>query len=376
MSAISKFKNILKLLNVTDLETLVKKPSAFNYPFHSYQDKELQQFFKEQMINSEIQKSFILTTQQSTSKLSPEIYIVSNQHIYYVAFDADIKIFDKDFQELISISKHSFYHLKTDFLQYNKNSSKSYLELNKNVKIMLDNSNDNIFKLTKSTKTGISKITLSDDILVEFKKCFYDQMVLNYNFDILKLDIRDFFTKSSEGLLNHTLYNIKDFNSLYLKIKEYSDIHNLITDKKFNPKINEEKFNLQLSDIKNLVENKNYIFKQMKIILDHCSFMRENKDSLYNFLNSKYLMDIPRNPFELQKLIGENTLDEMNKAKGNYTKKNNYVLSISLLWNIQQSSELILNNNIIDSISLLQEKVKETRNFLSYSKKDNMLKLS
>lgn len=382
MKSINAFTKALNLFDITEISEIIPKESDFIYPFHSYRDADVKTLLKTQMSTCDNeQKAYILTQQQSPSKTSPELFFLTKEHCYYLSFDSGIKIFDATFKELIHVNPYGNMggiEIKLDFLNVNKRLSNSYLEISRTLKLGLDISKENHFNILKSTKTGISGITVSEDnITVAVKRCFYNKMVLDSNFKILELHIRDIFLSPSGGMLSPTLYNINNFEQLLLKIKEYSEVHSLIADKRFNPKVDEEKFIKQLHDIKTIVENKHNIINDLTEIKKNLTPILSLEED-YKFISTKQLKlmtESARRSVECKEFVGESTFEEILKGKGSYLKKDKYAATIAFLWNVKNQKGFLITPTVINDISLLQESINTMKERLSETTKNEILKV-
>lgn len=382
MKSINAFTKALNLFDITEISEIIPKDNGFIYPFHSYKDEDVKTLLKKEMstCNAE-QKAYILTQKQSPSKTSPEMFFLTKEHCYYLSFDSGIKIFDTTFKELIHINPYTNMggvEIKLNLLNVNKRLPNSYLEISKTLKLGLDVSEPNHFSFFKPAKTGISSIAISPDtISVDVKRCFYNKMLLDANFKILELHIRDIFLSTTGGMLSPVIYNITDFDHLLLKIKEYSEVHSLMEDKSFNPKVDEEKFIKQLHDIKLIVNNSAEITPSLKDIqkkLDPILSM----ESTYKFINIKSLKSmtvLARKSTEFQKFIGDNTFEEILKGKGSYLKKDKNAATIAFLWHVKKHATPLITSEVINNISLLQDSIKSMKGILSETTKNESLKI-
>lgn len=305
--------------------------------------------------------------------LRPRLFSVNSDYIVDVSRNRDVFVYDNNMELIfnygINFNSFSINHIDSKLSDISFNTISNFFNFEIDTKLTISRSikNDNIYSLfdndyedCKDKKT-INKIHFNEsNIELLFKNGMYDKLVLDYNFNIMKLVFSDDF---SNKLQVKEINNVININGLFEKLKINFDIYFLTTDSSF---ISEElKLALEehISKIKKLTAVKTKMletFNKLEYINDKYINSVDNKyvkNYLFKFcnLNLKTTMadlDINLNSNINKLLDKEKTLKTIE-----YTQ--NYYPTMATLKLLKDNNENLIDINLIEEIIKLKNMIED-----------------
>lgn len=301
--------------------------------------------------NSKWTQSRALTKEEKLEQailIEESAKLKGNEVRYYISHDNELIFVSSDF---IVCKRWNFFEVMDNlcnqlyFFGTNGNCTDFYIN-NSNVKFQLDSKNKAVFsflfsetinsqerKISFSLKDknsfsiysdsiGLSSIKFTPDtIKAKFKGSSYSSMVLDYNFNIKEVEL----SRSVKAIMDLDksikYHDIKNYTELMTKIKESLkdnlDLYSLINDVKFKFKGSEQKFERDISYIKELTAKR---FEMSQIVEKNDSTLKD----FFNYYNQhSYLITLDFSGLERQEIrkdiINNSILSKYTDHKDKYS---------------------------------------------------------
>lgn len=373
------FQHALDKININVID--LKKTPDFIYPSYSYFDSELKNYIINEMVSNKenIEKKYILNTQQHIKRYSPEIYILNNKYCYYISFDYGIKIFNSDmaliseFNPYSKDSTNTFYTKQSnpfimplgnfDFCHDNKSTLKILDSIKIFTNLNFSEKKLNFYKPSKN-KHYIKSIELKENIIVHFEKSLYQSILFDDNFNIEKVIFGHDINKKSNNLIPLEISNIKSKENFLNKINDKIDMYKMISDENINIDTISNNLTIQIKNIKLIVKNFDFI-KQKSIELEQMCSKLDFDLSFYDLFKQKNINNKFHYEPESLSFLNNIEADIINKIyniKIHHHKKIHMISSLFFIEYINNNNLSIINEKFLNNI---QNIIKESNSITS-----------
>lgn len=300
--------------------------------------------------------------------LRPRLFYVNSDYIVDVSRNRDVFVYDNNMELIFnySINFNSFSINRIDFkssdISFNTISNFFDFEIDKKLIINRSIKNDNIYSLfDKGYKEYKDKKTINNihfnesNIELLLKNGMYDKLVLDYNFNIMKLVFSDDF---SNKLQVKEINNVMNINELFEKLKTNFDIYFLTTDSSFISEELKTVLEDNISKIKKLTTVKTKVFEtfnKMEYINDKYINSVDNK-YVKNYLFKFCDINVKTTRADLDLNLNSNINKLLNNEKTlktiEYTQ--NYYPTMATLKLLKDNNENLIDINLIEEIIKLK----------------------
>lgn len=365
------FIEALSKIDITSIN--LNKEDNFRYPASSYHDVDLKNFLINKMSDSigKEEKKFILHDKQHANRISPEIYILNNQYCYQISFEMGIKIFNNQMNIIAQFNPFVDNDTTNTSVMtighYNiLDNGKSNIHVTNSICLLTAQVGPELkvnFHKANKHKNNIDSIKLSDDIIVSFKSCLYRNIIFDNNFNMIKVILNDDLKQKFKNTFPHTFDNIKNYEHFVSIISEQLEIYKLMKDDNINFKSNIDQFQLQMKDIKDIVNNFQFIFNQTRILdrlrrelslnIGMFEFCKPNNIKRHNINQSEDIAFMNK--------FGENIIDKLYKSNGHFHKKTHKISTLVFLEYLNHHEIPVLDSVFLNKIENTIEEVEKTR---------------
>lgn len=363
------FTEALSKINIKSIN--LNKEDKFRYPASSYHDIDLKNFLIDKMSSSTEQEEhkFILHDKQHVNRTSPEIYILNNKYCYQISFETGIKIFHQDmnimaqFNPFVDNDTTNTSVMTIGYFNILDND-KSNIHVNDSIRLLTKHSGTDLkINFYKANKNNIDSIKLSDDIIVSFKSCLYRNIIFDNDFNIIKIILNDDLKQKFKNTLPHTFDNIKNYEHFVSIISEQLEIYKLMKDDNINFKSNAEQFQLQVKDIKDIVNNFQFIVNQKRILdrlrreicvnIAMFEFCKPNNIKIHNSSQSEDIAFMNK--------FGDNIIDKLYQSNGHFHKKTHKISTLVFLEYLNHHKTSPIDNSFLTKMENIIEEMEKTR---------------
>lgn len=303
--------------------------------------------------------------------LRQRLFSVNSDYIVDVSKNRDVFVYDNNMELIfnynINFNSFSINRIDSKISGISFNTIANFFDFEINKKLVINRSiqNDNIYSLFDNDyedyndKKTINEIHFNEsNIELLFKNGMYDKLILDYNFNIIKLV---FSEKLSNKLQIKEINNVINISELFEKLKTNFDIYFLTTDSSF---VSEElKLVLEdhISKIKKVTAVKTKIFETF-------NKMEYINEKYINSIDNKYLKNYLFKFFDLNFKTTRADLDinlnsNINKLFNNektlktieYTQ--NYYPTMATLKLLKDNNENLIDINLIEEIMTLKNMI-------------------
>lgn len=364
------FIEALSKIDITSINLI--KDDKFRYPSFSYHDMDLKNFLIDKMsVSTENEEhKFILHDKQHVNRISPEIYILNNKYCYYISFETGIKIFNQNmnlmaqFNPFLDNGSNDPFIITIGNFQILTNG-KSNIQLSDSMNLLTQQQQNLKIDFYKSNKhkNNIESVKIEDNIIVYFKKSLYKNMILDKNFNILKIILNDDLKQKFKNTFPHEFHNIKSHEHLISMISEQFELYKLMKDDSLNFKSTSEQFQLQIKDIKNIVSHFQFLIEQRNK-LDHLRSETTLNINMFEFCKPNNIKKHNINQSEdiaFMNKFGDNIIDKLYQSNGHFHKRTHKISTLVFLEYLNFHNISPINSSFLNKIEAIVEETEKTR---------------